>query len=72
MSMSSIRKAHGVPAKRGQRVRYTRDGKPPEFGTIRSADGGWLYVRLDGEGFTRSLHPTCGLEYLDPHQQTIE
>ncbi|MBP3998298.1 hypothetical protein [Pseudomonas koreensis] len=64
MSMKMIRQTHGVPAKRGQRVRFTLEGSAPRLGTIRSADGGTLYVQLDGDGFTRGLHPTLGLEYL--------
>lgn len=69
MSMKTIRETYGVPAKRGQRVRFTLEGTAPRLGTIRSADSGSLYVQLDGDGFTRGLHPTCGLEYLDAQQQ---
>lgn len=65
MSMVTIRKTYGVPAKRGKRVRLTLEGSPSRLGTIRSADGGSLYVQLDGDGFTRALHPTCALEYLE-------
>ncbi|UII71403.1 hypothetical protein LVW35_27880 [Pseudomonas sp. HN11] len=52
MSMKAIRETHGVPAKRGQRVRFTLEGSAPRLGTIRSANGGSLYVQFDGEGFT--------------------
>lgn len=67
-----IRQIHGVPAKRGQRVRFTLDGSVPRLGTIRSADGGTLYIQLDGEGFTRGVHPTLGLQYLGAQQRVTE
>lgn len=69
MSMKAIRNTHGVPAKRGQRVRFTFENRAPRFGTIRSACGGSLYVQLDGDSFTTGLHPTFGLEYLDTEQK---
>ncbi|WP_421526832.1 hypothetical protein [Pseudomonas brenneri] len=64
MSMKMIRQTLGIPAKCGQRVRFALGCSATRLGTIRSADGGTLYVQLDGEGFTRGLHLTLGLEYL--------
>jgi hypothetical protein len=62
--MKYVRKAYGVPARRGGRVEYTGEGKP-ELGTIRSASGGHLNIQLDGVKHTLPLHPTWKLRYLD-------
>lgn len=64
MSMAYIRKAYGVPAKRGGRVEYTGDGRS-EFGTIAGANGAHLSIRLDGLKHTMLFHPTWRLRYLD-------
>lgn len=63
MSMDYVRRAYGVPAKRGGRVVYTGDGEE-EFGTIRSAQGGRLMIQLDGIKHTMPFHPTWKLRYL--------
>ena len=64
MSMRWIRKHYAVPhAKRGARVRYTGCGKN-ELGTITSARGGQLWIRLDGAKQALPFHPTWELEYL--------
>lgn len=63
MSMAYIRKTYNVPAKRGGRVEYTGDGTP-ERGTITSADGAQLCVRLDGLKRPAHFHPTWKLRYL--------
>lgn len=66
MSMERIRKRYGVPAKRGARVRYTGEGKDkPELGTVTSAHGHHLRIRLDGHKHTHIFHPTWELEYLE-------
>lgn len=59
--MEYIRKKYGVPAKRGGRVHYTYGNK---FGTITSASGGYLRIRMDGEKHSRRYHPTWCIEYL--------
>lgn len=65
MSMATVRKLYGVEARRGGRVRYIGGGKAkPEFGTIMSAKGGHLMIRLDGCKHTMPFHPTWELEYL--------
>lgn len=64
MSMEWISKNYGVPAQRGGRVRYT-GGKEPRLGTIVSASGGHLNIRLDGQTAVQPYHPTWELEYLD-------
>jgi hypothetical protein len=64
MSVEYVRKAYGVPARRGGRVEYTGDCKT-ELGTIRSASGGHLNMRLDGVKHTIPFHPTWKLRYLD-------
>jgi hypothetical protein len=63
MSLAYIRRAYGVPAKRGGRVRYTGEGRD-EFGTIIGASGAHLSVRLDGLRHGRPYHPTWQIEYL--------
>jgi hypothetical protein len=65
--MQWIRKRYNVPAKRGGRVEYTGKGFP-EFGTIKSADGDYLRIRLDGLKRTKLFHPTWKLQYLDAAQ----
>ena len=64
MSMDYIRKAYGVPAKRGGRIRYT--GKDnPELGTIVWAST-HLHVRMDSTKMILIFHPTWQIEYLGP------
>ena len=64
MSLDYIRKTYSVPARRGGRVEYTGEGRS-EFGTIASASGGHLNIRLDGVKHTLPFHPTWELKYLD-------
>jgi len=67
MSLEYIRSAYKVPAKRGQRVRYTGDKGPnavARLGTITSAAGPHLRIRMDGESYSLIYHPTWELEYL--------
>jgi len=65
MSMAWVRKAYGVPAKRGMRVVYTGSGAPVS-GTIRSACTGRLKIQMDGFNSTKSYHPTWELHYPAP------
>ena len=67
MSMDYIRRAYGVPAKRGGRVSYTAAAKAVQ-GTIVGARGHYLRVRWDESGLTHSMHPTWMLVYLKPPQ----
>lgn len=69
MGLAIVRKLYGVPAKRGGRVIYTGSGKP-EYGSITSADGAHLNIRLDGMKHTMSFHPTWELEYIDTARPT--
>lgn len=62
--MATIRRFRGVPAKRGGRVRYL-GGDAPKLGTIVGARGGYLRIRLDGEDYIGTYHPTWELEFLD-------
>lgn len=64
MSMEQIRKTYGVPAKRGGRVEYTGYGFP-ELGTIVSATGSELRIRLDNHKNMTYLHPKAKLRYLE-------
>ena len=62
--MDYIRSTYDVPAKVGARIRYT-GGKEPRDGTIRSAQGAHLMIRLDGDRHvTGPYHPTWEIEYL--------
>lgn len=70
MSMAWVRKAYGVPAKRGMRVVYTGSGSPVS-GTIRSARTGRLKIQLDGSKSTKSYHPTWELRYPDPNSTPV-
>lgn len=65
MSMAWVRKAYGVPAKRGMRVVYTGSGAPVN-GTIRSASTGRLKIQMDGSNSTKSYHPTWEIQYPAP------
>lgn len=67
MSLGFIRAYYNVPARRGQRVRYTGEKGPsakPREGAITAAHGAHLRIRMDGEGFSNIYHPTWELEYL--------
>lgn len=70
LSLSWISKNYRVPAKVGQRVRYTGDKGPKCWvreGTIVGAHGAHLKIRMDGDSFSGHYHPTWELEYLlDP------
>jgi len=57
--MDYIRRTYQVPAKRGGRIKYK--GK---LGTITGSRGGYLRIRLDGESWINSYHPTFAIEYL--------
>lgn len=65
MSMAYIRKAYGVPAKRGARVKFT--GNPDrsrQLGAVVGARGHYLRVRMDGERRVGTYHPVWRMEYL--------
>jgi len=64
MSMEYIREYYKVPAKQGARVRYS-GGREAHLGTIVSASGGHVNIRLDGQRHALPYHPTWKLEYLD-------
>ena len=68
MSMSQIRKARNVPAKRGGRIYYTHEGR---HGTILSAKAGYLRIRLDGDKHPGSFHPTWKMQYTDNSGRVI-
>ena len=60
MSFAYIRRAYGVPAKRGARV--TIEGRP---GTVTSARSGHVRVRMDGEKYSRPYHPTWNVSWSE-------
>jgi hypothetical protein len=66
--MEYVRRAYGVPAKRGVRIVYDGDGGIAKTGTIMSASGSYLRVYFEGEPRLRrhTLHPTWHVKYLTP------
>jgi hypothetical protein len=63
MSLDYIRKTYDVPVKRGARVEYT-GGKEPQLGTVISASGAHVNIRLDGAKHAMPFHPTWEIRYL--------
>lgn len=57
-SFDYVRRAYGVPAKRGLRV--TVDGRG---GVITRGNGGYIMVRFDGDTHSRACHPTWRVDY---------
>lgn len=66
MSMQYIRDTYGVPAKRGMRVEYAKEGHQPWQGMITSAHGAYLRIRRDGDAraYPAEFHPEWDLTYL--------
>jgi hypothetical protein len=62
--MEYIRKAYGVPARRGARVKFT-DASKAVRGTVVGSRGHYLRVKWDVSGFVQTMHPTWMLIYLD-------
>lgn len=72
MSMDYIRKAYGVPAKRGGRLIFTDSNGVRFHCTIKSATrSGRLKVLVDdrvpGYRGRLNLHPTWNIEYVVPN-----
>lgn len=63
MSLPYIRRAYGVPAKRGQRVQFT-EAACGVRGTIVGSRGQYVRVRWDESGRTDTMHPTWMLVYI--------
>lgn len=60
MSFKYIQDYYGVPAKRGQKVKYR--GKE---GVITSAKGQYINIRFDGDAVaTGPFHPISEIEYI--------
>lgn len=64
MSMDYIRRAYGVPAKRGALVQFINAAKV-ERGHIVGSRGQYLRIRWSESGKTHTHHPTWRLVYLD-------
>jgi hypothetical protein len=68
MSLAYIRRAYGVPARRGARIRYLDDDGTVCTGRVTSARSGHLRVLVDdrvpGYRGRLTLHPTWHVEYL--------
>lgn len=68
MSLTYIRHAYSVPARKGQRVRYTGNcarGGEARLGTITGASGQYLRIRMDGDRLSNIYHPTWELEFVE-------
>lgn len=63
MSAEYVRRAYGVPAKRGMHI--TVEGRP---GVIVSFPGQYIGVRFYGEKWTSRCHPTWKVDYNPPHE----
>jgi len=61
MTLAYINSTYHTTYKRGDRVQYTGRGQPC-LGTVTSARGPYLRVRLDGEKHPKKFHPTWCLE----------
>ena len=68
MGISNIRKAYGLPAKIGSRIKYTDDHGSVFFCTIKSVRDEKLRVLVDDRvpnyRGRMLLHPTNNIEYL--------
>lgn len=73
MSMATIRKQYGVPARRGGRICFTDTDGVKFYCTITSSRDGHLRVLVDdrvpGYRGRMLLHPKWNVEYL-PETQT--
>lgn len=67
--MNYVERYYKVPARRGQRVRYTPyQGKPVE-GVITRVPDQYIWIRFDGDKKASGpFHPTDGIEYLQGAQ----
>lgn len=69
MSLEYIRQTYKVPARRGQRIRYTDERGTVWNGRITSANGARLRVLVDDRvpGYRGRivLHPTWNIEYIE-------
>lgn len=63
-----INRTYDLSVKRGTRVRYTGSRAAKSVGgldgTVTSADGQYLMIRLDGAKSSLPYHPTWELEVL--------
>lgn len=66
--MQYIRDSYGVPARRSGRVVYT-GGARATAGTITSAAGARLRIRMDGDKHAGIYHPTWAMRYLPKQAQ---
>ena len=65
MSMEYIRRAYGVPAKRGARVEFCWPEGSSRPGTIVGSRGARLRIRLDGDNYVGNYHPLWKLRFPD-------
>lgn len=61
MSFDYIRRAYGVPARKGAKVKYKG-----RRGVVTGESNGYLKIRFDGEKRAHGVfHPTWEIEYLE-------
>lgn len=66
MSLEYIRKTYKVPAHRGGRIAFTpMRGEPEQIGKITGSKGSYLRVMFESSKFSKLLHPTWEVRYLE-------
>jgi len=72
MSLDYIRKAYGVPAVRGGRIKFQPCSGIAKEGFVVAARGQYIRVRFADMRRTVLLHPTWNVEYLEPETKQTE
>jgi hypothetical protein len=68
---ASVRRAYGIPARRGVRVTY-RGWPEPMSGRLTYCDGQYVWLRTDDGKKVGPLHPTSAMDYGDGRDYTAE
>lgn len=68
MSLEYIQDRYSVPARLGQRIRFTGSSEPQE-GIITGAEGAYIAVKFPTRQHSVPLHPTSNVEYLQDDTQ---
>jgi len=72
MSLDYIRKAYGVPAVRGGRIKFQPCSGIAKEGFVVAAQGKYIRVRFSDMRRTVLLHPTWNVEYLESEIKQAE
>lgn len=71
MSLEYIRKTYKVPAHRGGKIFFTpQRGQLGEIGTITGSKGSYLRVMFEKSKFSKLLHPTWEIQYIEDKNET--